>query len=654
MAVVSCKVSSVAEVLSLEERAEDPSDFGSLKPGTRLGRYELLVPIARGGMARVWAARQHGQRGFQKLVAIKTILPHLAEEPEFERMFLDEARIASGVHHPNVCEIYELGEEGRTLYLAMEWASGDALSRVLRPAGRAEALDPRVAARVVADACAGAHAAHELSDEDGRSLGVVHRDLSPHNVLLTIDGVAKVCDFGVAKAWGQLHEQTSAGQLKGKVSYMAPEQIMGSPLDRRSDVFSLGCVLYEATTGIRPFRGEGDHQIMTAIMNGELAPPSSIVRHYPADLERIVMRALTHQPIMRYATAELMRFALEEFLAKGPLVTQSNVAQAVRQRIGDQIDRRKERIRAASSVAEQEGWDPSSIAPMRDPQEHRSGVKQAQRTGNVQIPSVTAGVPLDANFGNEATRAATMASLATGPSSRTFAMNAQGLGSMPTSPVGMPASGAGSPGHVPLPIGAPDQPASARSVPSGPGAPESHAYGSYPGASPPRVAAEPEPPPAGAGQYAVAALIGLLCALVIGGGGFFLWRGRHPAVPAPNASEVVPRPTVTAAPARPPASASTAVAITPEITLKVTPAEAMIVVDGQELRGDKRAVPRPAPGKTMALVVRAKGFDEATLWVDYFSPTTLDITLKPILEIDNVPAPKPKSKRAPSLPENPY
>src|SRR3954468_23611394 len=149
---------AMADVLASEELVEEPSDYGTLQPGTRLGRYELLVPIARGGMARVWAARLHGQRGFQKLVAIKTILPHLAEEPEFERMFLDEARIASGVHHPNVCEIYELGEENRTLYLAMEWASGDALSRVLRPAGKSEALDARTAARVVADACAGAHA----------------------------------------------------------------------------------------------------------------------------------------------------------------------------------------------------------------------------------------------------------------------------------------------------------------------------------------------------------------------------------------------------------------------------------------------------------------------------------------------------------------
>ena len=173
----------MAEVLA-GGRAEE---LASLRAGTRLGRYELLVPVARGGMARVWAAREPG---FQELVAIKTILPHLVHEPRFERMFLDEARIASGVHHPNVCEIYELGEEAGTLYLAMEWVFGDSLSRILSPHDTTEALDPRTAARIVADACAGIHAAHELTDEAGRSLDVVHRDVSPHNLLITSGGAS--------------------------------------------------------------------------------------------------------------------------------------------------------------------------------------------------------------------------------------------------------------------------------------------------------------------------------------------------------------------------------------------------------------------------------------------------------------------------------
>jgi serine/threonine-protein kinase len=344
-------------------------------------------------MARVWAARLHGQRAFQKLVAIKVILPHLADEAEFERMFLDEARIASGVHHPNVCEIYELGEDQSTLYLAMEWVSGDSFARILRPAGERKAIEPRTVARLLADACAGAHAAHELTDEYGRALGVVHRDLSPHNILVSADGIAKVCDFGVAKALDQLHEATTAGQLKGKISYMAPEQIAGGAVDRRCDVFSLGCVLYEATTGERPFRGDGDAQIMHAVLKGEFVPPRLLVHGYPPELERIVVTALAAQPDYRFPTAEHMRYALEEYLARGELVTQANIAQVVRARIGDVIERRKERIRKAAVAGDTDGgWSdvPAGFTPSN---RHRSGVK-ASSSLQMNDPSVFARAPM--------------------------------------------------------------------------------------------------------------------------------------------------------------------------------------------------------------------------------------------------------------------
>ncbi|HVJ95169.1 MAG TPA: protein kinase, partial [Labilithrix sp.] len=361
------------------ERIGDLADFGLLRPGMHLGRYELLVPVAQGGMASVWAARQRGPRGFHKLVAIKTILPHLAEDHDFEQMFLDEARIASGVHHPNVCQIYELGEEDKTLYLAMEWVSGESFARVLRATGTTQALDPRVVARIVADACAGVHAAHEMTDDAGRPLSVVHRDLSPHNVLLSADGVVKVCDFGVAKALGQLHE-TNAGQIKGRLSYMAPEQVFGRPVDRRSDVFAMGCVLYEATTGTKPFRGDQDHIILQAISKGEFAAPTRVVPGYPQELERIVVRALGHHPSQRFPTAESMRFALEEFLTRGPLVTQSNVAQVVRSRVGDRIEQQRERIRRASAMDEQGG---EGLAPAREAVEDRSGVKSSK---SIDVP----------------------------------------------------------------------------------------------------------------------------------------------------------------------------------------------------------------------------------------------------------------------------
>ncbi|HEY5243000.1 MAG TPA: serine/threonine-protein kinase, partial [Polyangiaceae bacterium] len=312
------------EPLAPEDLVDDWSDLStsSLGPGARLGRYELLLPIAYGGMARVWAARLHGQRGFSKLVAIKTILPHLAHSAEFERMFLDEARIAAGVHHPNVTEIYELGEEGHVLYLAMEWINGESLVHVVRGLGGqgVQPIDPRIAARIAAEACAGLHAAHELRDDHGNPLNVVHRDVSPHNILVSVEGNVKVTDFGVAKALGQSHQATVAGQIKGKVAYMAPEIIGSAAFDRRSDVFAMGCVLYEATTGSMPFRGGNDPQVMQAILKGVYPPAPGVIRGFPLELAAIIDCALAADPRRRFGTAEQMRVALEEWLVRsGPL-----------------------------------------------------------------------------------------------------------------------------------------------------------------------------------------------------------------------------------------------------------------------------------------------------------------------------------------------
>jgi serine/threonine-protein kinase len=609
-------------------------------------------------MARVWAARQHGQRGFQKLVAIKTLLPHLADEAEFERMFLDEARIASGVHHPNVCEIYELGEEERTLYLAMEWVSGDSMSRLLRVAGNVEALDSRIVARIVADACAGVHAAHELADEGGRLLDVVHRDMTPQNILLTTDGVAKVCDFGVAKALGQLHEQTSAGQLKGKLSYMSPEQVTGAPIDRRSDVFALGCVLYEATTGVRPFKGERDHMVLEAILNGEVPPPTSFIRNFPVELERIILRALAHQPILRYPTAERMRFALEEFLTKGQLVTQSNVAQVVRTRLGEQIERRRERIRHASTLAEQVGWDPAGGALGREA-DHRSGV-QPSRAAQLPGPSASPIIAMGPRSGIEvADNDATLAGHGVPPSTPTIPQApAAGL-----APEGV-ANPAGDP-VITLPIGpgammSPFAGGANQQVPQG--------YGPASGSAPPseswdapasnpygdtliydvtrarplsmRTPQSAEPKEAGAGQYFLAALVGILFAVLIGGGVFFVWqrtgaRAAHPLRVLPASASAS---AMTAAPSS--SAAAPAIAPAPEISFNVTPAEALIVVDGKELEGGRRSIPRPAAGKSVTVVLRARDHEDASLQVDYFTTAPVEISLRRTVaaEIDSAPS----------------
>jgi len=317
-----------------------------------MGPFDLIAPIGTGGMARVWAARV---RGTTDIVAVKMLLPELAENVEFRKMFFDEARIASRVRHANVCSTFEMGEQEGTLYLAMEWLDGPSLMKVLRP-GREDVTEceripirPRIAARIVADACAGLHAAHELVGEDGRPLAVVHRDVSPHNLLMTSGGEVKITDFGVAKALGKSH-MTIAGQLKGKLAYMAPEQLVGGTIDRRCDVFALGCVLYEITTGQRPFQGDHDPQVMTAIMMGRYEPPSAIVPSYPHQLSIIVMRALANEPENRYASADQMREALESYLrVSGPQIGAAQVAALINERCGAEVDARRAAVSSGAA-----------------------------------------------------------------------------------------------------------------------------------------------------------------------------------------------------------------------------------------------------------------------------------------------------------------
>ncbi|MDB4941444.1 MAG: serine/threonine protein kinase [Labilithrix sp.] len=324
------------------------TDAEDLQAGSILGPYELIAPIGAGGMATVWAARV---RGTKDVVALKMLLPELAENVEFRKMFLDEARIASRVRHPNVCSTFQMGEQDGVLFLAMQWLDGPSLIRVLRP-GTHDVTEcdrvpirPRIAARIVADACAGLHAAHELLGEDGRPLGVVHRDMSPHNLLITSAGSVKVTDFGVAKALGKSH-MTIAGQLKGKLAYMAPEQLTGGFVDRRADVFALGCVLYEITTGQRPFQGEHDPQVMTSIVLGRYEPPAAIIPQYPHELAIVVMRALANDPQNRYASAEQMRLALEAYLRNsGPAVGDAQIAALIRERCGEELEQRARALR---------------------------------------------------------------------------------------------------------------------------------------------------------------------------------------------------------------------------------------------------------------------------------------------------------------------
>jgi serine/threonine-protein kinase len=655
------------EVLATEDAdAESHAlrTFSELRRGTRLGRYELLVPIATGGMARVWAARQHGQRGFTKLVAIKTILPHLAREPEFERMFLDEARIASLVHHPNVAEIYELGEEsfgprGSVLYLAMEWVNGDSLMHVLRSGvagngpAKVEPIDLRVAVRIVADAAAGLHAAHELKDDDGVSLGVVHRDVSPHNLLISADGHVKVADFGVAKALGGMQSQTAAGQIKGKISYMAPEQVTGAAVDRTSDVFALGCVLYEATTGAPPFRGEGDHQVMHALLSGKFIMPSKALIGFPLELEKILCRALAIRSADRFESAEKMRIALEEWLSSsGGMVTSTHVAATVRERIGSVITTRKEKIRAASAAPADSDAGATSV------------------NGSMLAVAQTPSAP-DVGYGSSS-----------------------GIQRLPgnATRVGPPVPFAGYDPRQSMTGGTPS-PSQTLPLPSMQGYDPRATYntknvvlaqatGQDASYDPRRSMQTPTDERAAASRgfaaliegpqrYFVAAAIGVATAVVIGLlviAVVHLARGKEPEPVAPTSttsptttaptsaapSETV-APVVHADPVTTPLPTTTATATTApaaRIAVHAVPAQATLLLDGVKLPAGTTDVPRPAEGKTAVLIVQAEGYHEETRKLDERTPASLDIAL--VKKPTTTTTPTPTHAHPTRLPANPY
>jgi eukaryotic-like serine/threonine-protein kinase len=280
------------------------------------GRYELLKKLAAGGMGQVYLARQKGPVGFQKLLVVKRLLPHLSEDDEFIQMFLDEARIAALLNHPNIAQIYDLGEVDGIYYIAMEYVHGEAIAEVNKRAIQRKGSMPlALKCRVISDAAAGLDAAHHARSPSGRKLALIHRDVSPQNVLVGFNGSVKLIDFGVAKATGKL-SQTTAGQIKGKHAYMSPEQAKGEPLDHRSDVFGLGTLFYELLTGTRLFKRESELATLKAVVSAKIPPPSEAAPAIPKALDAVVLKALARNRDERYATAGDMQLAIEDFLFK--------------------------------------------------------------------------------------------------------------------------------------------------------------------------------------------------------------------------------------------------------------------------------------------------------------------------------------------------
>jgi serine/threonine-protein kinase len=273
----------------------------------KVGRYEILGFLAAGGMAEVLLGRLRGPSGFERPVVIKRILPHLVRQRAFVDMFLDEARIVASINHPNVVAVHELGMAGDELFLVMEYLEGESTWGLMRRlVASSSSLHPDIAAYIVAEAAAGIHAAHELISHDGQTRGLIHRDVSPQNIFVTYGGAVKVLDFGIAKAAGRI-TQTEAGQIKGKLEYMAPEQVKSKPIDRRVDVFALGVVLFELLTGRRLFKRESPAGTVRAICDEPIPTPSSVRPELGGTFDAILARALAREPADRYATAADLR-----------------------------------------------------------------------------------------------------------------------------------------------------------------------------------------------------------------------------------------------------------------------------------------------------------------------------------------------------------
>ena len=333
-----------------------------LHVGSSLGRYELLLPIAKGGMAQVWAARLRGSRGFQKLVAIKTILHDVMDNTRMERMFLEEAQLASQIYHPNVVQTLELGEHEGTLYLVMEWVDGEPLHKIMQHLTDNGGLPLTIAVNLIGQACEGLSAAHDVRDESGALLGVVHRDVSPQNLLVSFSGTAKLVDFGIAKVTAKSSGLTQAGEVKGKFAYMAPEQVRGHVVDARTDLFSLGILLYALTTGRHPFRGGHTAETLQNICSATpAAPPSSFLAEYPAELEAVVLKALAKDPQERFGSAHEMLAALHQAFPSALVPGfDAQVAEFLKGKFGAQSLERRAAIRNAQLDLDRQRADTSA------------------------------------------------------------------------------------------------------------------------------------------------------------------------------------------------------------------------------------------------------------------------------------------------------
>ncbi|MGE3630548.1 MAG: serine/threonine protein kinase [Sandaracinaceae bacterium] len=350
--------------------------------GRKLGRYEVLLMLASGGMANVYVARAQGVAGFERLVAIKVLHPHIAHDEEFISMFLDEARLAARLRNPNAVGTLDISDTvGDGYYLVMEYVEGDHFGNLMRAAARGgERLPTPIVARIVMDGLTGLMAAHTLTDATGQPLDLVHRDISPHNLLVGTDGIARITDFGIAKAQVRL-SSTRDGQFKGKLSYMAPDQAASGDADQRSDLFSMGIVLWEALTGRRLFRGENNADVLNKILNPEVPPPSAFAPEL-APFDAVTARALAKDPPDRFQNADEFLEAVENAATgAGGVATPRSVAREVAKWLGEKVKHEQESLRLAIEAAGRSELLPGVLPRPMESGSHPTSPSQVRAIG---------------------------------------------------------------------------------------------------------------------------------------------------------------------------------------------------------------------------------------------------------------------------------
>ncbi|RME22254.1 MAG: serine/threonine protein kinase [Deltaproteobacteria bacterium] len=342
-------------------------------------------------MAEIFVARREAMEGFQKTIVIKRIRPHLSDNPTFVKMFLNEAKLAAQLNHSNIAQIFDLGRIGRSYFIAMEYIDGRDM-RTIVPKARKKGIDFPIeySLKVARDVCEGLYYAHRKTDEKGNPLNIVHRDVSPENIMVSFDGEVKILDFGIAKAENLISE-TRAGEIKGKLAYLSPEQVAGKTLDQRSDIFSLGAMLYEWIAGHKLFTGSSDVEVLKAILEARIYPPSYFRKEIPEELDEIVLRALARNRQERYQNAWEMLADIDQFLASHTFVPSNiHLSNFLRQIFADELSGRGEDfdepdIEVEDQRQDQDRHEPTPVfvvsetGPGRN--DHRDPVGKAAATG---------------------------------------------------------------------------------------------------------------------------------------------------------------------------------------------------------------------------------------------------------------------------------